>query len=103
MFPFLFFTKKNLFLILLFHFIEFGQTEYKNKQTEINTLISTFMDYLPNKDSAIFYSLFYTGHVVWVRVFKEKLHLDRLKKEPSKKSHFYGTYKKFYRYIYNGI
>ena len=74
------------------------ETKTISKDTQgVHELLTNFMDYLIEKDSVKFYSLFHEDPIVWIGVFKDASHKSRLQKDSLKKSYFSGSYKKFYR------
>ena len=77
----------------------FGQSKSATDKDDIKKIINTFMTCLVKKDSVQFYNLFKAEPVVWVGVWKDKTHQDRISKDNTKKNYFVSDYKDFYRGI----
>lgn len=77
----------------------FSQDRQSSSQKEIKQVMKTFMNCIIHKDSNTFYSLFHNEPVVWAGVFRDATQANRLKRDSTKKDHFSGDYKSFYRSI----
>jgi hypothetical protein len=87
----------TIFTLLLITNPVFSQQNKTNNKTEIQQVLTDFMDCLIHKDSIKFYNLFHEDPVVWTGVTQKKSHLAELEKNSAEKDYFSATYKEFYR------
>ena len=93
--------KKNipvLLYILIFTISGRAQTTTHNAKDELETMLSTYMSCITEKDSVQFTKLFYDGPVTWVGIFKPKSQQSRMQKDSTKvNNYFKGDYRSFIR------
>lgn len=76
-----------------------AQSNFGSTNPEINKLMQDFMRAISQKDSTLFYSLFYDGPVAWTGVYKQQTYASQVKENPKELIYFTDNYRAFIRWI----